>query len=369
VRWGKFKIGELFNIVTGGDLIIGKTRGGEFPLVSHQHKNNGISKRIEHLKNRTLLNAEETIALADRGVFLATCQSENFYIGTRVKALIFKDGKKSNSERLFVVSSINKLQPMFDEYANNATDKLPELEIQLPKSNDGNPDYLYMNEYISQIKNGYIATLESDRNLFVNAHLAVSKIENYALSREDNKILSLELEWGEFRVEDLFDTIKRGKRIKSLDRVHGDLPFITAGTNERGFSSFIGNSETEVFPKNSLTIDMFGNVFYRNYEYGADDHVAVLFNKSFEYDKQTLIFIGACIEKSIVGKYSYSRNFYASDAYELVIHLPKTDKNEPDLAYMSKYIETQQKLVVKSKASGLDLEILATKYVVSLQDR
>lgn len=74
----------------------------------------------------------------------ATTQKENFHIGTRVKALTFKDGEKSEAVRLFFVTAINKLQILFKEYLTNATDKLPELSIMLPVKDDGTIDYDYM---------------------------------------------------------------------------------------------------------------------------------------------------------------------------------------------------------------------------------
>lgn len=39
-------------------------------------------------------------------------------------------------------------------------------------------------------------------------------------------------------------------------------------------ADFVGN-DVHVFSKNTTTIDMFGSVKYRIYEYGGDDHVAV----------------------------------------------------------------------------------------------
>jgi len=167
-KWGSFEIDNLFHIITGGDVIISRTKSGNIPLISHQHKNNGIAKTIIPLKNRVLLKAEETIALADRGVFYATCQKNDFYIGTRVKALVFKDGEKSENVRLFLVSAMNKLQPMFDEYANNATDKLPKLKIQLPKINKV-PDYNYMNSYIKVQKKFAIIDVMNDYDLRIEA--------------------------------------------------------------------------------------------------------------------------------------------------------------------------------------------------------
>ena len=53
------------------------------------------------------------------------------------------------------------------------------------------------------------------------------------------------------------------------------MPFITAGESLAGVSDYISN-DVQVFNENTITIDMFGSAKYRNFKYGADDHVAVV---------------------------------------------------------------------------------------------
>ncbi|MGT2925886.1 hypothetical protein [Streptococcus cuniculipharyngis] len=148
---GTYAFKSIFNIYTGQDVIIGRTEKGNIPLVSHQHQNNGISVYIKQLSNRQLFGYKETLALADRGVFLATTQANDFYIGTRVKALQFKDGDQTSEVRLFVTTAINKLQILFTEYSVNATNKLPDLQFQLPVKN-GEIDYTFMFDFIRVIE-------------------------------------------------------------------------------------------------------------------------------------------------------------------------------------------------------------------------
>ena len=109
-----------------------------------------------------MFDYETTLPLADRGVFLATTQSEDFQIGTRVKALTFKNGKQNENTRLFFVASINKLQIMFLEYLTNATDNLPNLKISVPVGENGFVDYSFMDTYISAIKKQCIARLKQE---------------------------------------------------------------------------------------------------------------------------------------------------------------------------------------------------------------
>ncbi|MEB3380381.1 restriction endonuclease subunit S [Flavobacterium psychrophilum] len=151
LNWSEFKIDNLFEIATGRDVIISKVTKGDIPLISHQHTNNGITEKIKQLYNRRLFNYKDTLPLADRGVFLATTQNENFHIGTRVKALKFKDGEKNIKNRLFFVGSINKLQVLFTDYSSNATDNLPNLKIKI-LTNKKRPNYELMETLISAIQ-------------------------------------------------------------------------------------------------------------------------------------------------------------------------------------------------------------------------
>ncbi|GAA9165201.1 restriction endonuclease subunit S [Helicobacter pylori] len=151
LRWQSFKLGDLFEIYTGRDIIIGQTQQGDIPLVSHQHENNGITKTIKEIYNRTIFNYKQTIALADRGAFLATTQNKDFHIGTRVKALVFKNGEQDKKTRLFFTTCINKNQIMFLDYSSNATNKLPNLTISLPTTKNGKIDFHFMHTLINAL--------------------------------------------------------------------------------------------------------------------------------------------------------------------------------------------------------------------------
>lgn len=138
-----------------------------------------------------------------------------------------------------------------------------------------------------------------------------------------------------FNVERLFGKSTRGKRLKSDDRIPGDLPFVTAGESNEGVSAFIGNNVT-VFSGNTTTIDMFGSAKYRNYKYGADDHVAVVHTEKLS--RHAAIFITSAIHKSsYTGMFDYGRNFYAKDADQLNIYLPSKNQ-QPDYEFMENYI-------------------------------
>lgn len=150
--------------------------------------------------------------------------------------------------------------------------------------------------------------------------------------------------------------------MKSADRISGALSFVTAGEADEGISAFIGNKVT-VFSANTTAIDMFGSAKYRNYKYGGDDHIAVVHTEKLP--KAASIFITTVIHKaSHCGQFDYSRNFYAKDADELYISLPRQNK-QPDYVVMETLISAIHKLVIKDVVLYADKKISATKKVIN----
>ena len=151
--WQEFKIGQLFDIETGGDLVFRDLFEGKIPVVSHSMENNGVKGYYQEIKGRKRYDHEITLALADRGTFFVSSQAKDFYIATRVKALIFRDREHINENiQLFLCSVINRLALRFVDYSENATNRLPSSVIKLPVDSIGHPDWQYMDNYVAFMK-------------------------------------------------------------------------------------------------------------------------------------------------------------------------------------------------------------------------
>ncbi|MGU8479048.1 restriction endonuclease subunit S, partial [Clostridium perfringens] len=167
--------------------------------------------------------------------------------------------------------------------------------------------------------------------------------------------------WSSYNLKELFGKSTRGKRLKSSDRIDGFLPFVTAGETNEGISAFIGNN-VQIFSKNTTTIDMFGSAKYRNYNYGGDDHIAVVHTE--DLPMKSAIFVTTSINKSSHnGQFNYGKNFYAKDADELNIMLPEKS-NKPNYTYMETLISAIQKLVIRDVVIFADRRIESTKQVI-----
>jgi len=144
------------------------------------------------------------------------------------------------------------------------------------------------------------------------------------------------VKWGEFTYKSIFNKIVQGRRLKKDDQITGDIPFVMAGTTNAGIVNYILNP-VAIFPKNSITIDIFGNVFYRDYDFGAGDDTGVYWNNEKEYSKETMLFFAISIEKSLLGKFSFGKKLRSSQSLNFKIQLP-IQNGKIDFAFMESFI-------------------------------
>ena len=263
---------------------------------------------------------------------------------------------------LFVECSMRFLRHKFGYENMCSFEKIKNEKIFLPQNN-GSIDFDFMEHYIAELEAERIAELEAERIAELEAYLTATGFKDYTLTEEERRVVDNynNLKWGTYNLKYLFGKSTRGKRLKSADRIPGDLPFVTAGEANEGISDFIGN-KVKIFDKNTTTIDMFGSAKYRNYKYGGDDHIAVVHTEKIP--KMAAIFITAAIHKSShSGRFDYSKNFYAKDADELDILLP-IHRGNPDYKVMEILISAIQKLVIKDVVTYADKKIAAMKKII-----
>ncbi len=244
----------------------------------------------------------------------------------------------TDKEGLFISSALRFIRQKFGFDIMCTWEKIKALHISLPTTNEGAIDFDFMDSFIAELEAEGIAELD--------AYLKTSGLDRYELTKEEETAINNygSLQWATYNLESLFGKSTRGKRLKSEDRVAGTLPFVTAGEADEGVSAFIGN-KVRVFEKNTTTIDMFGSAKYRNYQYGADDHAAVVHTESLPM-KAAIFVTSACHKAAHTGRFDYGNNFYAKDADALDIMLP-TKNGKPDYPVMETLISAIQKLVIK----------------------
>ena len=357
VEWGEFYLGDLFEInptnyyrLQNREII---SENGNVPLISNSSTENGIMG----FSNLEPLNKGNTITCSDTTIGAETMfyQEKDFIGYSHIQHLVPKFVPFNKAIASVIISACRVSTSKQYDYGNKFNrEAMNKTKIQLPTKN-GIVDFEFIESFIAELEAQRIAELE--------AHLKVTGLNDYHLTAEEKQVLEDfdNLDWKTYNLESLFGKSTRGQRLKSADRIAGTLPFVTAGEYNDGISAYIRN-DVRVFSKNTTTIDMFGSAKYRNYKYGGDDHVAIVHTENLA--KLASIFVTAAIHKaSYTGKFSYSNNFYAKDADELIISLP-TLNNKPNYELMGIIIAAVQKLVIKEVVLYADRKIEATKSVI-----
>lgn len=334
VEWGEFRLDDLF-----------ESSNGNFDIQKSHINSKGDYVITAGVNNYGILGKTDVKAdIFDPNTITIDMFGNAFYRQFKYKmvthARVFSLKPKffmSSNVGLFLVNSFHFLNTKYGYGDMCSWEKIKNDKIQLPLK-DNQIDFEFMESFITDIEN--------EKRIKLKKYLSVTGLKDYKLTSEERNILDEydSFDWKTYNLKKLYGSSTRGKRLKSDDRIAGELPFVTAGEANEGVSAFIGNNVT-VFPRNTTTIDMFGSAKYRNYEYGADDHVAIVHTEKLP--KNAAIFVTTAIHKSAHnGQFDYSKNFYATDADELNISLLENN-GLPDYKRMETFISAIHKLVIK----------------------
>lgn len=156
-------------------------------------------------------------------------------------------------------------------------------------------------------------------------------------------------EWKEFRIGDLFEACLSKDDIQPKDFVEGEIPLVSSGKENNGIIAFVEDKKARLWEANTLTIDMFGKVFYQENPYFAVSHgrVNILLPK-ISMTKECLQFMGCAIEKVTLQKYAFNEMCTGTKVLKDNIKLPATPNGAPDWTYMESYMASLETKVAES---------------------
>ena len=365
-EWRDVAVSQLFDIENTLSFNKDKlTEGEEFDYITRTSQNQGILSTTGFV-NEININEKGTwsLGLLQMDFFY---RNKPWYAGQFVRKIVPKIEMTRYSILYFTVL-LNKLKPtLLSGLVRDVDETFLSSYFRLPVQNK-KVAFSYMENYIKALEAERIETLE--------AYLTVTGLKDYHLTEKDEKILdtfanltdtksrvekSGVVYLSSFKMKKLFTNIAQGRRLKKDDQVEGDLPFVMAGTTNTGVVRKIGNA-VRIFPKHSLTIDIFGNTFYRSYKFGAGDDTGVFWNDEMSKPK-SLLFIKAVIEKSLQGKYDFGNKLRASQTHDFEFLLPTKNK-QVDKNFMSDFIKVIEKIVIKDLVEWTDKKIAAIKEVI-----
>ncbi len=304
------KVSEIFDVEYGNSLELNKLtqKVDGFNFVSRTAKNNGVSAKIEGIKEVEPSPAG-TITVSLGGSVLETfVQSKPFYSGYHIYCLKAKTDL-SIEEKLYYCSciSVNRYRYNYGRQANRTLrDLLIPAISEIPK----------------WINNADISQFDNTNESF--------------LSKPTPKTNSSD--WMPFRLDELFE-LKKGKRLTKANMTSGQVPFIGAIDKNNGYRQFIG--QKPIHEGNTISVNYNGSVaesFYQPEPFWASDDVNVLYPK-FTMNQYIGLFIASLIKLEKY-RFNYGRKWHLERMSSSEIYLPVKKDKTPDYKFMENYIKT-----------------------------
>lgn len=184
---------------------------------------------------------------------------------------------------------------------------------------------------------------------------------------KQNRLSLNDVEWGEFRIKDLFD-VSLSKGDNKADLLNeGDIPLISSGFNMNGITKFInkGDGISEIIKSETITVDMFGKAFYQPFNYFAVSHGRInILTPLIKLSGEVMKFITGCINESTKDIFSYNRMCSSTRLYKIKILLPMKCDKKPNYQFMEDYIKQEQKDIAQKVISYYEQKMIETSFAL-----
>ena len=322
--WKAFRLGDLFDIIRGTSRTMRMLNAGAMPVIAAARAEQGVAGHYDVSPEYA-----DAITVSCNGVGCGSVFYHDGQFAITGDASVMQEKQEMTREaKLFVAAICDSLFFAKYSYAEKCNPAgLAEELISLPATPDGQPDWAYMDAYMSEVLKKEEVFAEHLASLTAEAVADGHKLDTSG--------------WKAFRIGELFE-IRKGRRLTKAAQIEGDTAFIGATMFNNGVTAFIGNNE-HVFPGHCLSVCYNGAVgvtFFQKDDFWASDDVNALYSKTAVSDL-CLMFMAPLIEQ--VGK----QNFAYVDKWtqELMavseIYLPVTSDGQPDWAWMEQYMQQQ----------------------------
>ncbi|WQX47737.1 restriction endonuclease subunit S [Helicobacter pylori] len=245
IKWGEFKLGDLFEIYTGSLLSQEDLAKGDIVRISVKSDNNGVYGHFDTLKNKKARHFENFISVN----FFGNCFYHPYLASVEMKVHVLKLKNRLLTRRvgLFLANQLNKCfygQFTYGTQLSSSKLKHNNFKIQLPLKPTANAqtfkdiDFIFMEKFIAELEQCRLAELE--------AYLKATGLENTTLSNDEENALNLfngnnsrgntpcGLTWQHFKLGDLFEIEKTLSFNKDALTQGQDYDYITRTSQNQG---------------------------------------------------------------------------------------------------------------------------------------
>lgn len=337
VKKAEFLVGDIFDVESYSPQLtkmeINVKDKGDFPFVMQSSENNGVVGFIdkEDVKDNFHLVKGGCLS-AFNHVNEVYYQPEDFYCKQGGNMFFLRNEKMTQSSGLYLASALTRLIGDVGYGKNTQKSLLPKM-ILLPVTEDGTPDWDYMNDYMIAIQKKHLSQVEA----YNRRNELILKKAHPELDTQGG-LEEPEGGFREFLVGDIFDFYK-GKRVTRAEQKPGETPYITAVSSNNGIDAYISNPVYTI--SNVITVSFMGDVFYHPYEIGIKDGTyGAQVKRSLKEDvkESSYLYLTFALKKAVANQGSYSKMLTDEIAAQQFITLPATQDGTPDWDYMEEYM-------------------------------
>lgn len=361
VKWGEYKLGELFKIENtlsfNSDAL---TDGGEYDYVTRTSKNQGVLRTTGFVNARNLNNEGTwSLGLLQMDFFY---RKRRWYAGQFVRKITPKI-KIPSKAVLYFTTILNKQKlKLLSVLVRNVDEVFRKTVIELPMKENGEIDFDFMEALSKKIGMEQMVRLEIAQAVEQAAYKKASGQMTTKLSVEEKNSLN-ELEnqrWKMFRVGDLFERVKTNKLPYKVEKLPNKptkdyrLPCLTSSFKNQGLNYFVPSSGATIL-KNVISIPSNSDVYrayYQPFEFTVlSDAYAIQWNMDERVllPEQYLFFVSSINKVTNLPIYSYKNKLGGWNVVkDKWIQLP-VEGEQINYELMKQVISALQKLVIQEK--------------------
>lgn len=142
------------------------------------------------------------------------------------------------------------------------------------------------------------------------------------------------------------------------------IPVITSGVQNNGILG-LTDKKAKIISPDTITVDMFGNVYYRNFEYKMVTHARVFSLEPYEWKLSEKSGLYICSKlKYLTELFSYDNMCSFNKIKDFLVELPVNSSGTPDFDYMERYIRALEKLAIADVVKYKDKVVEISKGII-----
>ena len=349
-----------------------KTTEFNLPLINAKFGDNGImfyGREADFESAEMCIDIVQNGAIATGKVYAQPQKTGVLWDAYLIKPLF---SRLSVEILLYVAKCLEKsIQEKFN-YDNKAIwDRVKNEYVMLPSSNGKTPDIDYMESRIRELEESRIRELEELQIRELSNYLKVSGLKNYTLTEEEQKIITKNVRFKEFKLGDIFELKSPKKRFNANSVTvienpqEGFYKYIVRTSSNNGANGYIKADEQYLSPAHTISLGQdTATIFYQEVPYYTGDKIKILTFKFGDLKYRVALYLISVMRKAFSCFTWGQSSFNESILNNIKINLPCDENELLNISYIETYITAHEKLSIKDVVDYKNLIINTTKQVV-----